>query len=98
VFLLLVYSGLATVYVVRERRAFWRSRPSAWLMAVTALDFALVSFLAARGVLMASVELDRIALLAGAVVSFMAFVDGVKLGVFRLLGARRLPSGGERSS
>ena len=36
VFVMLVLSGQGTVYVVRERRHFWRSRPSAWMLA---LDF-----------------------------------------------------------
>ena len=36
IFLMLVFSGQATVYVVRERDHFWRSRPVRWLVAATA--------------------------------------------------------------
>ena len=32
IFVMLVFTGQGNVYLVRERRHFWRSRPSRWLL------------------------------------------------------------------
>jgi H+-transporting ATPase len=73
------------VYVVRERRHFWRSRPSAWLLAATAADIALVAFLAIRGILMAPVAPALLAGLAVAVAAMLLGLDFLKVHVFRRL-------------
>jgi H+-transporting ATPase len=83
VFVMLVLSGQGTVYVVRERRHFWRSRPSAWLLTATAADIALVGFLALEGVLMAPVAPALLAGLAAAVLATMLALDFLKLRLFR---------------
>lgn len=48
----LVFSSQATVYLVRERRHFWTSRPGRWLVMSTVVDVALVTLFASRGLLM----------------------------------------------
>jgi len=47
----LVFSGQAILYVVRERRHLWSSRPSTWLMVGSAADLLIISTLATRGIL-----------------------------------------------
>jgi H+-transporting ATPase len=56
VFLTLVFTGQGTVYLVRERRHFWKSTPGKWLLLSSVMDITLVSLLAARGVWMAAVD------------------------------------------
>jgi H+-transporting ATPase len=48
VFLMLVFTGQGNVYLVRERRHFWNSRPSRWLVVSSCADIAVVSLLAAK--------------------------------------------------
>jgi H+-transporting ATPase len=86
IFLMLVFSGQATVYVVRERDRFWRSRPSPWLVAATTLDVLVVSFLAWRGVLMTALGLPYVALVLGIACAFMLVMDPVKIAVLRRFG------------
>ena len=83
VFVMLVLSGQGTVYVVRERRHFWRSRPSAWLLAATAADIALVAFLALEGVFMAPVAPGLLAGLLAAVLAMLLALDFLKLRIMR---------------
>src|SRR5579863_4143075 len=60
VFVMLVFAGQGTVYLVRERARFWNSRPSRWLLTSTAADLVVVCFLATRGVLMAPISLTLV--------------------------------------
>ena len=83
VFVMLVLSGQGTVYVVRERRHFWRSRPSAWLLAATAADIALVAFLALEGIFMAPVTPTLLAGLLAAVLAMLLALDFLKLRILR---------------
>ena len=77
-FVMLVFSGLGVVYLVRERRYFWSSRPSKWLMASTAADILVVSTLATRGILMAAIPLHLVAGLGLTVALFLLLLDLVK--------------------
>jgi H+-transporting ATPase len=85
VFVMLVLSGQGTVYVVRERRHFWRSRPSGWLLAATAGDIALVGYLALDGIFMAPVSPALLAGLAAAVLVMLFALDFLKLRILRRL-------------
>ena len=78
VFVMLVATGQATVYLVRERRRLWASRPSTWMLAATALDLVVVSLLAREGVLMAPVGLGYVGVLLGAVLVVTLALDTVK--------------------
>jgi H+-transporting ATPase len=82
-FLVLVFAGQANLYLIRERRHFWRSRPSGWMLLATALDFAFVFGLAASGTLVAAVHPALIGELLLAVFLFMAGLDLVKAELFR---------------
>ncbi len=86
VFLMLVFSGQATVYLVRERRHFWESRPGNWLVLSSVADVAVVSILSTCGILMAPVSpLVLVALLASVVV-YLLLLDFLKASLFRWYG------------
>jgi H+-transporting ATPase len=83
VFLMLVFNGQANVYLVRERRHFWQSRPSRWLTISSIGDVLVVSFLAWRGILMTPVAPVLIAAVFLLTFLFMFPVDYVKIRIFR---------------
>jgi len=88
VFLWLVIGTQATVYLVRERGPWWRSRPGRWLVASSVGDLAAVSLLATRGWLMAPVGPGIIGVLLIAAAAYMVGADLVKVPVFRACGLR----------
>jgi H+-transporting ATPase len=83
VFLTLVFSGQATVYLVRERRHFWRSRPGHWLILSSVADVVVVSLLATCGVLMAPVSPLAVLALLGAVAAYLMLLDFLKTRLLR---------------
>jgi H+-transporting ATPase len=85
VFVMLVATGQATVYLVRERRHLWRSRPSGWMLTATAADLMIVTALASAGILMTAIPLtDTLALLA-AVAAATVLLDLAKVPLLRRL-------------
>ena len=86
IFLMLVFSGQATVYVVRERSHFWKSRPARWLVAATTVDIIVVSALAIGGVLMTPLAVPYVALVFVIAVGFMFVMDPVKVVALRRFG------------
>jgi H+-transporting ATPase len=50
-FIILVLGGQAVVYVVRERRHLWHSRPGGWLLSSSVLDIGIAITLAMTGIL-----------------------------------------------
>ncbi|MGC9174693.1 MAG: plasma-membrane proton-efflux P-type ATPase [Thermoprotei archaeon] len=61
VFDLLVFSGQFTVYVVRERRWFWKSRPSKWLLLSSVADIIAISLISVYGILIPPVTVKALA-------------------------------------
>jgi H+-transporting ATPase len=86
VFLLLVFTGQGITYLVRERRHFWRSRPSRWLALASIVDIVAVSFLAIQGILMAPVDPQYVIGLLIAVMIYLTGLDLLKIGIFRHFG------------
>lgn len=86
IFVMLVFTGQGNVYLVRERRHFWRSRPSRWLMLSSIVDIAVVSLLATQGVLMAPISPSLLAGLGALVLVFLTLVDFLKIRIFRRFG------------
>lgn len=84
-FLMLVAVSQANVYLVREQRSFWKSRPSRWMLLATAVDLVIVGILAWQGILMDALAPNLILALFAATVGFMIGLDGVKVLAFRLL-------------
>lgn len=83
IFVMLVFTGLGNVYLVRERRHFWQSRPSRWLMVATALDLAVVCVMASQGILMTAISPALIAGLLALAVAYLAMMDFLKIRIFR---------------
>jgi len=86
IFVMLVFTGQANVYLVRERRSFWRSRPSATLLLSTLGDAIVVIALAAFGILMSPISLTIIASLVGLIVLYALALDFFKVAVFQWTG------------
>ena len=84
-FVTLVFASQATIYVVRDRRWMWHSRPGGWLLLSSLLDLGIASSLAMTGTLMAPLPaLTVSAVLAGAI-AFSVALDGVKHVAFARL-------------
>lgn len=81
----LIFSGQATLYVVRERRHLWSSRPSAWLMVASAADLLIISTLATCGILMTPLPIVLVAAILAATAIFGLILDLIKVPVFRRL-------------
>jgi H+-transporting ATPase len=80
-FVTLVFGAQALLYVVRERRHLWSSRPSHWVVAASAADVVLVSVLALSGILMAPLPWQILAAVFVAAAGFAVILDQVKLPV-----------------
>ena len=85
IFILLLFSGQANVYLVRERSHFWHSRPSRWLALGTVIDVLVVSVLAIQGILMTPIPVALVAGLFIAIIPYMGLVDMIKVPVFKRL-------------
>ncbi|HVU14220.1 MAG TPA: plasma-membrane proton-efflux P-type ATPase [Phototrophicaceae bacterium] len=85
VFLLLVFTGQANVYLVRERSYFWRSRPSRWLFISTLVDLIVVCAFALFGILMEPIAPLLILMLFLVTLVYTMLVDGLKVAVFKHL-------------
>jgi H+-transporting ATPase len=81
-FVVLVFTGQGTVYLVRERRHFWRSMPGRWMLAGTLGDVAAVSALASRGILMSPVPVVLILMVLAATLAYVPLIDFFKVWVF----------------
>ena len=86
VFLMLVFSGQTTVYVVRERGRFWSSLPGRTLLVASLCDLLVVSGLATLGILMAPVSPLLIGLTFALALVFMLLLDQIKRWVVRRPG------------
>src|SRR5471032_525978 len=79
----LVFSGQVVLYVVRERRHLWSSRPGRWLLASSGIDLALVSLLALAGIVVAPLPGAVLGSVFMAAVLFALVLDMAKLALFR---------------
>lgn len=86
IFVMLVFTGQGTVYLVRERHHFWHSRPSRWLMLSSLLDIVIVSVLATQGILMTAIGPELVGGLLLLVLVFLTAVDFFKIQLFRRFG------------
>ena len=77
-FLSLVFSAQATVYLVREERHFWSSKPGNYLMLASALDLIIITLMAGFGILMAKVPFEYIFILLAATFIYMVGLDYIK--------------------
>lgn len=81
----LIFTGQAILYVVRDRRHLWSSRPSSWLMVASAADLLIIATLATRGILMKALPVAMVAALFALTVVFCFLLDAIKARVFSRL-------------
>ena len=82
VFIMLVFTGQGMVYLIRERRHFWSSAPSHWMLLSSLVDIILVCFFAVDGILMAPLPL---AIVGGTMVAsaiYLIALDFIKVPIF----------------
>lgn len=85
-FVMLVASGQGLVYLLRERRHFWASRPSRWMVVATVADVVVVSILATRGVLMSPIAPELVGAVFVLIVVFLAALDLLKVRLVERIG------------
>ncbi|MHB1697670.1 MAG: plasma-membrane proton-efflux P-type ATPase [bacterium] len=85
VFLSLVFSGQATVYLVRERKHFYESRPGTYLLLATIGDLIIVNLMAYFGILMAPISLVYIIILLMGTFVYMIILDFIKFPLMKKL-------------
>lgn len=83
-FVMLVFTGQANVYLVRERHHFWNSRPSRWMLLGTLVDIILVGIFASQGILMTAIPLTYIAISLLVIALYVPCADWIKILIFKL--------------
>jgi H+-transporting ATPase len=84
-FVMLVFSGQGTIYLIRERGHFWRSKPSKWMLLGTFLDILFVGFLASQGILMSAIPITLIGELLLIIGIYLFILDFIKVPIFAKL-------------
>ena len=83
IFDMLVFSGLFTVFIVRERGRFWHSRPSKWMLAATAGDILVISVLSIFGILIPSISAIYVLIVLAITLTSMVVIDEFKSFIFK---------------
>ena len=78
-FITLVFGNQALLYVLRERRHIWTSKPGNWVLASSVADIAITSTLALSGILMEPLAWPVMAAVFGAAIGFGLILDQIKL-------------------
>jgi H+-transporting ATPase len=87
-FVTLIFSSQAAVYLLRERGHFWQSAPSGFLVGSSVLGLAVTSALALKGILMPALGAPFVAGIAGAVILYFGILDWFKVWLFARLDLR----------
>ncbi len=77
-FVTVLFGSQGLIYVLRERRHFWSSMPSKWVLASSAADIGIVTALALSGTLMAPLPWQLLLAIFAAVTAFTLILDQVK--------------------
>jgi H+-transporting ATPase len=80
-FVTLVFGAQALLYVLRERRHLWSSKPGNWVLASSAADIAIVATFAWSGILMEPLPWRILATVFVAAAGFALLLDQIKLPV-----------------
>ena len=83
--ILIVFTGEASLYAIRERRRIWSSRPGLWVIVSSAGDVIVISALATLGLAMAALPFFVVLSTLGAAIVFAFALDMVKVPVFHRL-------------
>lgn len=97
-FVVLVFTGQATVYLVREHRHFWRGAPRLPLAVSSAIALLATSALATQGWLMAPLSAQQVGAVALAAMLLLFVLDAFKVAVLRGLHEQTVPSGARRTA
>jgi H+-transporting ATPase len=95
-FVVLVFTGQATVYLVREHRHFWKGAPSLPLAASSAFALVATAALATQGWWMAPLSAQQVGAVALAAMLLLFVLDAFKVVVLRRLHEHTVPSGARR--
>ena len=87
-FVTLIFSSQAGVYLLRERGHFWESKPSRFLIGSSVLGLGVAAILALGGILMPALSASFLLGVAGAGVVYFACLDWVKVWLFGRLNLR----------
>jgi H+-transporting ATPase len=82
-FVTLVFGSQALLYVLRERRHLWDSRPGNWVFVSSVGDVTIVSVLALSGVLMEPLSWRILVTVFAAATVFALVLDQIKRPIFR---------------
>ena len=82
IFDVLVFSGLFTVFMVRERGKFWNSMPGKWLIISTIADITFVSLMSFLGILVTPIGVKFVAISLGLAFLSMVIIDEFKGPIF----------------
>jgi H+-transporting ATPase len=82
IFVMLVFTGQGTVYLIRERKYFWNSLPGYWLIISSILDIIATSLLASYGILMTAINPLLILELLIVVILYLIVIDFFKVRLF----------------
>jgi H+-transporting ATPase len=88
-FVTLVFGAQAVLFVLRERRHMWSSKPSNWVLASSVADIAIASTLASSGILMEPLPWRVVAAIFVAAAGFALILDQIKLPVMSALRVER---------
>jgi H+-transporting ATPase len=86
IFDMLVFSGQFTVFAIRERKRFWNSMPSKYLLTASIADFLFISLISYYGILVTAIPAVFIVYDIILGFAFLFIMDTVKNMVFRRFG------------
>lgn len=84
IFVMLVFTGQGIVYLIRERRHFWHSLPSKWLILSSVCDITIVTILATQGILMTAISGILVFQLLCLVIIYLIAIDFIKIRIFSI--------------
>lgn len=82
-FITLVFTAQGMIYLVRERRHFWHSRPGKWMPIASAMDLLAVILLASLGILMQAIPLWLILTTLALTAAVLFGLDFLKVWTFQ---------------
>ncbi|MGC9268959.1 HAD-IC family P-type ATPase [Acidiphilium sp.] len=85
-FLALVFASQTSIYAIRERRHFWQSRPSLWVVASSLAAIAIAAIMAITGFAMIAVSPALTGTTLAAAIVFALLLDTLKIPIFARLG------------
>ncbi|HHF7373682.1 TPA: plasma-membrane proton-efflux P-type ATPase [Legionella bozemanae] len=81
-FVMLVFTGQGTIYLIRERKHLWSSLPSCWLILSSIFDILIVTMFATQGILMTAISFLLVIKLLFVIISYLFLVDFFKVRIF----------------